>query len=156
TKETSILTDPLVSYRYPSEIPRYSYSDLPETIDYVLLTHTHQDHVLFEHLLQLRHKIGTVVVPRSGGGALQDPSLKLALLKTGFKNVIEIDDMETIPIAGGFITALPFFGEHGDLNIRTKAAHLISLAGKSILCAADSNDIEPKLYERLHDLMGDL
>jgi L-ascorbate metabolism protein UlaG (beta-lactamase superfamily) len=156
TKETSILTDPLVSYRYPSEVPRYSYSDLPETIDYVLLTHTHQDHVLFEHLLQLRHKIRTVVVPRSGGGALEDPSLKLALLNTGFKNVIEIDDMETIPIPGGSITALPFFGEHGDLNIRTKAAHLICLAGKSILCAADSNDIEPKLYERLHELMGDL
>jgi hypothetical protein len=33
-------------------------------IDYVLITHNHQDHCMFETLLQLRHKIKNVVVPK--------------------------------------------------------------------------------------------
>ena len=60
--------DPVLSYTYESKISRYTYLDLPEVIDYVLITHNHQDHVLFETLLQLRHKIRHIVVPRGGGG----------------------------------------------------------------------------------------
>jgi L-ascorbate metabolism protein UlaG (beta-lactamase superfamily) len=122
----------------------------------VLITHTHADHLLFETLLQLRYKIKHIVVPRSGGGSLEDPSLKLCLENIGFKNVIEIDEMETIDIQGGSITALPFLGEHADLNIRTKAAHLVKVNGKQIVCAADSANIEPRLYEHVYDLVGDI
>ena len=111
---------------------------------------------MFETLLQLRHKIRNIIVPRNGGGFLQDPSLKLMLRNVGFKNVIEIDEMETIEIPDGDITAVPFFGEHADLNIRTKSAHLIRLLGKSAMCAADSANIEPKLYEYVHSLVGDV
>jgi L-ascorbate metabolism protein UlaG (beta-lactamase superfamily) len=57
TNGISMLFDPVLSYTYESNISRYTYLDLPETIDYVLITHNHQDHVLFETLLQLRHKI---------------------------------------------------------------------------------------------------
>lgn len=156
SKDVSILIDPLISYSYQSDVVRFTYADLPETIDYVLITHTHQDHCLFEHLLQIRRRIKNVIVPRNGGGALEDPSLKLILQKLKFKNVVEIDEMEEMPIEGGSIMALPFFGEHGDLNIRTKAAHFIRLKGVSILCAADSNNIETQLYEHLHNLVGDL
>jgi L-ascorbate metabolism protein UlaG (beta-lactamase superfamily) len=156
TKDVCIITDPIISYNYASAVPRYTYADLPETIDYVLLTHVHADHTLFESLLQLRYKIKKIVVPRSGGGALEDPSLKLVLENIGFKNVVEIDEMETIEIEGGSITALPFFGEHADLNIRTKAAHMVRLAGKTIVCAADSANIEHRLYEHIHDLVGDI
>lgn len=156
TRNVTIMTDPLISYKYEAEVDRYTYEDLPEQIDYVLITHTHQDHCLFEHLLQIRHKVKTIVVPRSGGGALEDPSLKMVLNHLGFKNVREIDEMESIEIEDGTITGLPFFGEHGDLNIRTKIAHLVRLKDRSILCAADSNNIDGKLYERVHDLVGDL
>ncbi|MGB8508005.1 MAG: MBL fold metallo-hydrolase [Pyrinomonadaceae bacterium] len=156
TKGVSIMTDPIVSYEYESDIGRYTFADLPERIDYVLLTHTHSDHIMFETLLQLRSKIGTIIVPRAGGGALEDPSAKLILQQTGFKNVIEIDEMESISIPGGSIMGLPFFGEHGDLNIRTRIAHLIMLNGRRILCAADSRNIEPKLYERIHKVTGDI
>jgi L-ascorbate metabolism protein UlaG (beta-lactamase superfamily) len=62
--------------------------------------------------------------------------------------------MELIAIKNGEITALPFPGEHGDLNIRTKMAYLVNLAGHSILLAADSNNVEPKLYEHIHELFG--
>lgn len=154
TREVSILCDPVISYNYENGIDRYLYSDLPESIDYLLITHNHQDHCMFEPLLQLRHKTKHVIVPKSSGSGLADPSLKLILQSVGFKNVYEIDELESLDVDGGSITALPFFGEHADLNIRTKTAYQVNLKGNSILCAADSNAIEPKLYERLHDVIG--
>jgi L-ascorbate metabolism protein UlaG (beta-lactamase superfamily) len=155
SKETSILTDPIISYAYDGELTRYDFADLPESIDYVLITHNHQDHCMFETLLQLRHKIKNLIVPKNSGG-LADPSLKLVLQNIGFNNVREIDEMESIPVEGGVITGLPFFGEHADLNIRTKIAYLVELKGKSIMCAADSNNIEPRLYDHIHQVIKDV
>lgn len=146
SKNCTILIDPIISYKYENGIERYTYSDLPDKIDYLLITHAHIDHVLIEHLLQLRYKVKTVVVPKSGVGVLQDPSLKLFFKNIGYNNVVEIDDLETIEVAGGSITGIPFFGEHGDLNIQTKKAYIITQNCKTILCAADSNNIEPKVY----------
>ena len=91
----SILFDPVLSYTYESDISRYTYNDLPDVIDYVVITHNHQDHVLLETMLQLRHRIRHVVVP-PGSGALQDPSLRLALQKVGFRSVIELGEMDEI------------------------------------------------------------
>jgi L-ascorbate metabolism protein UlaG (beta-lactamase superfamily) len=156
SKDVSILCDPLISYKCEGGLPRYTYADLPESIDYILITHNHQDHFMFETLLQLRHKTKNIVVPRNNGGGLADPSLKLALQHTGFKNVIEIDEMESVSLEGGAITGLPFPGEHGDLNVRTKIAYLVTLNGKSTLVVADSNNLEPKLYDHIHDLYGDI
>jgi L-ascorbate metabolism protein UlaG (beta-lactamase superfamily) len=154
TKDVSILTDPAISYRYDNGIERFTFQDLPRTIDYVLITHGHQDHIIFEALLQIRHRIGKIVVPRSRGGSLEDPSLKMLLNKIGFKNVIELDEMESIDIPGGSITDLPFLGEHADLNISAKIAHLVRLKDKTFLFAADSNNIEPKLYEHIFRVVG--
>jgi L-ascorbate metabolism protein UlaG (beta-lactamase superfamily) len=156
TKNTSILLDPVLSYTYESDISRYTYEDLPETIDFALITHNHQDHILFETLLQLRHRIRNVVVPRNGGGALQDPSLRLLLKQCGFRNVIEVSEMDEIPFEHGSITALPFLGEHGDLNVLTKSAYLLQVNGHSLLFAADSCNISPKLYEHVHHQVGDV
>lgn len=152
----SILCDPVISYKYDNGIFRYPYVELPETIDYVLITHNHQDHVMLETLLQLRHKIRNIIVPKSSGGFLADPSLKLALEKIGFRNVYEIDELEEIAIQGGSILGVPFFGEHSDLNIRCKSGYYIRVNGRSILCVADSNNIEPMLYSHLKHAMGDL
>ena len=156
TRSLSILTDPVLSYTYDAQISRYTYQDLPDKIDYVLITHNHQDHILFETLLQLRHRIGCIVVPRSGGGALQDPSLKLLLKECGFRKVIELDEMEQIEIENGSIQAIPFFGEHGDLNVRTKAAYVVRVDGHSLLFAADSRNISPDLYRHIHREVGDV
>lgn len=156
TKGLSILLDPVLSYTYESDISRYTYKDLPETIDYVLITHNHQDHILFETLLQLRHKIGTVVVPRNSGGALHDPSLRLTLKNCGFRNVIEMSEMDEVQLPSGSITAIPFFGEHGDLNVQTKAAYLVQLNGHSVLFAADSRNIAPETYAHVHEMTGDV
>ncbi|HKV39468.1 MAG TPA: MBL fold metallo-hydrolase [Blastocatellia bacterium] len=152
--ETSILCDPVISYKYDSSIPRYTFADLPDKIDYVLITHNHQDHCMFETLLQLRHKVKSILIPRGGGGSLIDPSLKLVLQRIGFKNVREVEELESIKLAGGDVTGIPFLGEHADLNIRTKIAYLIRLNGKSILCAADSNNIDSSLYRHVRELVG--
>jgi L-ascorbate metabolism protein UlaG (beta-lactamase superfamily) len=155
TPHTSMLFDPVLSYTYESSISRYTYLDLPDAIDYVLITHNHQDHVLFETLLQIRHKVRHVVVPRGGGG-LQDPSLKLLLQQVGFASVIELGDLDEIPIDNCSITGRPFLGEHADLDIRTKSAYLVRTGPHSMLFAADSCNIEPRIYEHLHREIGDV
>ncbi len=154
TKNVFILIDPLLSYAYDNGIPRFTFRDLPEVVDYVLITHGHQDHIMLESLLQLKHKVKTVILPRSGGGSLQDPSLKLVFQNVGFKDVREIEPLEVIDITGGTITGIPFLGEHADLSINSKIAHLINLNGKSFMFAADSANIEPKLYAHIFSLMG--
>ena len=156
TREVSILVDPVISYKYDNGIERFTFLDLPEKIDYVLITHSHQDHIMLETLLQIRHKIQNVILPRNRGGALEDPSLKLMMESIGFKNVDDLDEMETIEIPGGTIMGLPFLGEHADLNIGSKIAHLIHLKGKRLLFAADSNNIEPALYKHLFEALGDI
>ncbi|HYU34238.1 MAG TPA: MBL fold metallo-hydrolase [Thermoanaerobaculia bacterium] len=156
TGGVSILLDPVLSYTYENDISRYTYEDLPEVVDYALITHNHQDHILFETMLQLRHKVRTLVVPRSGGGALQDPSLRLMMRQIGFPNVVELDEMESLDLPGGSITGLPFLGEHADLNIRTKLAYLCRLGRHSLLFAADSCNIESRLYDHVHELVGDV
>ena len=154
TKHCSILIDPIISYKTTSELERFCYADLPETIDYLVFTHAHQDHVLIEHVIQLRYKTKQVIVPKSSGGFLQDPSLKIFFEELGFKKVIEIDDMESIEIPDGSITGIPFLGEHGDLNIQTKKAHLITLFNKKMLFAADSNNLSPDLYSIIYQSTG--
>ncbi len=153
---TSILTDPVLSYTYENNISRYTYEDLPEVIDCVLITHNHQDHLLFETLLQLRSKIRTIVVPKNAGGALQDPSMKLILEQCGFKNVVEMEEMEEAQFGALHLTTLPFLGEHGDLDIRTKLAYLIRVNGHSLLFAADSCNICPEMYKHVHAEIGDV
>lgn len=152
----SILLDPVLSYTYESSISRYTYEDLPEQIDYVLIRHNHQDHILLETLLQLRHKTRHIIVPRNGGGGLHDPSVKLALEAIGFRNVIEMDELDEVRIEGGSILGLPFLGEHGDLMVRTKLMYLIKLGRHALMFGADACNMEPRLYEHAQKEIGDV
>lgn len=155
TKNVSILFDPVISYPLQAnDVPRYTLADLPDHIDYVVVTHNHQDHLMFETLLQLRHKIGHIVFPTNQGGSLEDPSIKLILKHTGFSSLLEVREMDTIALEDGEITALPFFGEHSDLNIQSKLSYCIQLKGKKFLFAADSNNISPPLYDYIFDYIG--
>jgi hypothetical protein len=151
----SVLIDPVIPYETGGAPERFTLADLPLHIDYVVLTHNHQDHVLLETLLALRPRIGRIVVPQ-GGGSLADPNLKLALEAAGFKDVQEMTALQTLRDEDLEITALPFLGEHADLDIRTKAAWLVDAAGVRLLFVADSNNLEPRLYERLKPVVGDV
>jgi L-ascorbate metabolism protein UlaG (beta-lactamase superfamily) len=157
TNYLSIITDPVISYDIPGLYgSRYTYNDLPDVIDYVLLTHNHQDHIMFESLLQIRHKVKTILVPRNRKGALEDPSIKLILNQIGFTSVIEIDNLESIDIPDGEIIGIPFLGEHSDLNIQTKTAYFVKLQNKKFLFAADSNNLSPQMYEYLFDYLNSI
>jgi L-ascorbate metabolism protein UlaG (beta-lactamase superfamily) len=151
-----ILFDPVLSYTYECDISRYTYADLPETIDYAVITHNHQDHILLETLLQLRHQIKTIVVPRNSYGMLQDPSLKLLFENIGFRNVIELSELQSLPLPNGDLLSLPFFGEHADLAVGTKLAYLVRIGRHKLLFAADSCNLEPFLYTHLHEQVGDV
>ena len=156
TKEVSVLVDPLISYYgYHSDIAHFSDVDLPDIIDYVLITHNHQDHILFETLLPLRHKIRNIIVPATCSGRLEDPDLKLMFNKIGFDNVFSLAEMERISFGEVQITALPFIGEHSDLNILTKACYLLQIASFKLLFLADSRILESRLYRHIHDETGD-
>lgn len=150
---TNMLMDPVVAYEGKSDLERFVLSDLPERIDYVVLTHNHADHVLIETLLALRFRVDTIVVP-AGGGSIADPSLKLMLQSIGFKNVIELDSLGTIESGELTIKALPFLGEHGDLDVRSKAAWFVRSGETTMLFAADSNNLDPVLYDLLRKAVG--
>src|SRR5262249_33225800 len=98
----------------------------------------------------------TVVVPTSTGVGLADPSLKLTLKALGFEDVVALELMESLPVEGGEIISVPFLGEHGDLDISTKTSYLVRIGGRGVLCVADSNNIDPAMYENLHRAIGDI
>ncbi len=157
TKNTNVLIDPLISYYgYQSDVSRFSDADIPDFIDYVLITHNHQDHILFETLLQLRHKIGKILVPRTTGGALQDPNLKLMFNSIGFNNIIELEEMESVKFDDCEIMGIPFIGEHCDLNIQSKICYHLKVDEFSILFAADSCNVEPVLYQHVQKEIGNI
>jgi len=157
TRDISILLDPLISYYgYHSDVNHFSDVDLPDVIDYVLITHNHQDHILFETLLPLRHKIRNIIVPRTNSGKLEDPDLKSMFNNIGFNNVMAVDEMETIKFADATITGLPFTGEHSDLNILTKSCYLVEISGFKLLFLADSRILEPALYRHIFKTTGEV
>jgi L-ascorbate metabolism protein UlaG (beta-lactamase superfamily) len=156
TKDISILFDPVISYSVVSDVPRYTFDDLPDRIDFVIITHNHQDHLVFETLLQLRYKVAHIIFPTNQKGFLADPSIKLILQYTGFRSLIELDELDIVPFKDGNITALPFLGEHSDLNIHAKLAYCINIKGKKLMFAADSNNLEEFLYDHIHELIGDV
>jgi L-ascorbate metabolism protein UlaG (beta-lactamase superfamily) len=151
----NVLVDPLIAYEGDDALPRFTLADLPERIDFVVLTHNHADHVLIETLLAIRHKVDTVVVPASGG-SLVDPSLKLMLESIGFKKVIALEVFEQLAHHDLTLIALPFIGEHGDLDIKSKVAWLMKAGEDTMLFAADSNNLEPKMYDLIKEIYGEV
>ncbi|GLY02198.1 MULTISPECIES: MBL fold metallo-hydrolase [Actinoplanes] len=152
TPDVAIMTDPFISADTDAT-GRYTYNDLPDHIDYVIITHGHSDHLVPETLLQLRGRVGTFVVPRTSRGNLCDPSLALYLRSLGF-DAVEVDDFDEITFPGGRIVATPFFGEHADLDIRAKATWFVELGGKSVYVGADSSGLDPVLYRYVRGHLG--
>lgn len=153
-KGVSILTDPYISAT-PSEggAERLTYRDLPEKIDYVIITHNHHDHFCLESLLRLRHRIECLVVPRSFGFVSGDPSLKLLAKRIGFKKVIDLDALESIELPDGEIISIPFMGEHGDLP-HGKTAYVIRAGTEQALFAADSDCLDTRMYRHIRRVIG--
>jgi L-ascorbate metabolism protein UlaG (beta-lactamase superfamily) len=152
----SVLTDPWLGVRSAQGgSDRFSYDDLPERIDFALITHGHHDHFVPETLLRLRHKIACLVVPRTFGLFYTDPSLKLLAQKIGFKQIVELDALESIPVSGGEIISAPFLGEHADLP-HGKCGYIVRAGKAGILFAADSNCLDKRVYEHMRKVVGSI
>lgn len=151
----SILIDPVIAYESGQAPDRLTLADLPDHIDYLLITHNHPDHALIETLLALRWKTGTVLVPASSG-SIVDPSLKACLQAIGFTHVQALDSLEHLDVNGLTLQAIPFLGEHADLDIRSKTSWLVDTGDLRLLFAADSNNLDPALYIRLKPVLGRL
>lgn len=152
-KGVSILTDPCLGVTPVSGgIERFTYQDLPEWIDYILITHGHHDHFCLESLLRLRNRTGRIVVPHASGVFYGDVSLKIMCERLGFK-VVELDAMESILLPGGEIIGIPFLGEHVDLP-HNKSAYVVRAGDEQMLFAADSDCLDPYLYENVRRAIG--
>lgn len=144
----TILIDPLISYSYSADLERFTFSDLPERIDYVLITHAHQDHFSIETLLKIKNRVVNIVVPRNNKGDLADPSLKLILAAMGFENIIEVDELDVIALPDGQISTIPFIGEHAELDIQSKIAYCLEIHDTKYFAGADLNNVDTLLYAR--------
>lgn len=154
TASTSILFDPVVAWDRDEEGATLTFDDLPDFIDHVVLTHNHQDHFCPEVLLQLRTRIGRVLVPRSNPSNVADPSMKLALRHLGLDAVDALDPLSRICVASGALTTIPFFGEHAGLDVYSKQGALVELEGYRMLFLADSDCCDRNLYRRLARRLG--
>ncbi|WP_180357099.1 MBL fold metallo-hydrolase [Streptomyces sp. TLI_146] len=156
TEDTAVLLDPLIGYEGDGH-EHFTIADLPPFIDAVVISHFHSDHFSLETLLQLRSRVGVILVPRASGGSLPDPSLKTMLQALGFERVQELGELESHRVAERVeVTALPFIGEHADLDIRTKVVPLVRALGRSFMFATDITPVEPALYDNISDVVGRL
>ena len=154
SRDVSILIDPLMTYDRDESAATLTFEDLPDCIDYVFITHNHQDHLCPEILLQLRNRIGRVLVPRNNPWNVADPSMKLTLQALGFNNVTIMDPLDRIEIPGGQIVSLPAYGEHADLSINSKHGMYVKLNEHTLAFLADSNCLDRALYRRLRERLG--
>lgn len=154
TKNVSVLIDPFFTWDHDDSEGRLTFHDLPDRIDYVFLTHNHQDHFSIEALLQLRGRIGRFLIPRNNINCFADPSMKLALESIGFRHVTVMDPMDRIELPEGHLYSIPFYGEHADLSIASKHGMCIELMGQRLLFLADSDAKDSALYRRIAARVG--
>jgi L-ascorbate metabolism protein UlaG (beta-lactamase superfamily) len=154
TARTSVLIDPRFAFERTRELATLTFYDLPDVVDNVFLSHSHQDHFCPETLCQLRGRVGRLLVPRNNRGSICDPSMKLTLQELGFGNVDVLDDLQDVEIPGGRIVSIPFPGEHCGLEVQSKHCALVIVDGLRLLFLVDSDAVDLALYTRLKQHVG--
>lgn len=154
TKDVSILIDPMFAWETHESDGRFTFCDLPDRVDLLVLSHNHQDHCAPEMLLPLRHRVARVLVPPSNSGNIADPSMKLVLTQLGFTNVDIVHPFDTVSFPGGRITSLPFPGEHVDLDIHSRHGVFIEIGDRRIAFLVDSDGRDSGLYRRAARKIG--
>jgi len=84
-----------------------------------------------------------------------DPPYEQALRRIaglGFK-AVELDALESIPLPDGEIVGIPFLGEHADLP-HSKSAYVVRAGNEQMLFAADSDCLDPYLYQNVRSVLG--
>jgi L-ascorbate metabolism protein UlaG (beta-lactamase superfamily) len=155
TSRTAILIDPITTWDAGSD-GRFTYCDLPDSIDFLMISHAHQDHFSPEILVQLRHRVKRVIVPRNKGGNIADPAMALILHRLGYTNIDTVDAFDHVKFDEGKIVSLPFSGEHADLDVNSKQTVLVELKGRKFFFLVDSDAIDPALYKVVTTIAGKL
>lgn len=153
-QHTTVLVDPVIASAGVQEDQRFTWADLPDPVDYVLITHGHSDHLNLETLIALRERIGTIVVPGTDSGAIEDPSLAQVLRQCGFRDVVRVQNFDELELGAFHGVVMPFLGEHCDLPITTKAVYVIRGGNSCVVCAADCAALDPMLYQEAISYLG--
>lgn len=151
TNAVSILVDPTAARDRLPGVTHFTFDDFPPRIDYLLVSHGHQDHFTPEVLLQLRDRVGAVLIPPNNRGELADPSLRRMLEALGYSSVRTLEPLSPLEIPDGALTALPFSGEHSDLDVHAKQCAVVELKGRRICLFVDSDAIDLEVYKRISD-----
>jgi len=146
---SAVLLDPLTAWERDASGRNLTFNDLPDRIDYAVLSHCHMDHCCPEMIVQLRQRVREWVVPRNVCGELADPSMKLLLRRLGCANVTVCDPLDRLPLVDGELVSLPFPGEHCGLDIASKHSMAVSMRGRRFLFLVDSDAVDAALYSRL-------
>ena len=64
--------------------------------------------------------------------------------------------MESLKMKDCIITGIPFTGEHSDLDIKAKTCYHVDIGNFSLLFTADSRVLEPKLYQNIQKIIGEV
>nr|WP_314121586.1 MBL fold metallo-hydrolase [uncultured Brevundimonas sp.] len=147
--DTSVLIDPTAAWEQETGGAHFTFNDFPPHIDVLVISHGHQDHLTPEFLVQLRDRVGVVLIPPSNSGELADPSLRRMLRRLGYHKIITLDPLESFSLADGHVTSLPFTGEHCDLDVHSKQCLLVEIKGRRISCFIDADAIDWDVYRRL-------
>lgn len=154
SRHVSILIDPTTAQQRNTTDAQLTLVDLPDHIDYLILSHGHEDHLLPEILLQLRSRVGKVIVPANHCGDLADPSMKLIMQHLGFPAVEALSPLQKILLPDGHLISIPFIGEQGGLDISSKQCVLIELVGHRFVFLVDSVAANPVVHRRIAHLVG--
>jgi L-ascorbate metabolism protein UlaG (beta-lactamase superfamily) len=154
SRASTVMVDPCIATNPSGVVERWSFHDLPERIDVVMMTHGHQDHVILESLIQIRDRVALFVVPRCEPNSPLDPSIARALRSFGMHNVLEVGEGDEVPLLDGRILACPFFGEHGDLAISGKVTYHLRAGGRSAFFGADCTVPDKESFVLLAEQTG--
>ncbi len=154
TQRTSILLDPVTAWERSAPLAQFTFDDLPDHIDQMIVTHSHLDHFAPEFLLQLRQRVRQTIVPACDRGNLADPSMRLILKRLGYSNIASVAAFERIPNTEGEIVSLPFVGEHAGLDIASKHCVAVRILGRQFVFLVDSDGIDANLYRQTARRIG--
>ena len=150
----SFLIDPLLPTCAEFPEAAFSMRDLPDRIDVVAITHNHQDHLAAETLLQIRDRVGEVLVPASNRGCVADPPMRSILNRLGFTDVRVMQPFDHVDCGGFRVESIPFLGEHADLAVDGKHGIILRMGGEVIGFLADSNCLDRDVYRLIARRLG--